>query len=405
MRILENTPSHSNFHDVGFRFCVISSYLESISKFDRADSNVIAVLFRHEVSELSHSYNIYVKACPVCLERKDLPRIRGTRGSASKSTTTKSAGNLNFSTFSSEEKAFLITDNGLRFMLGKESAAWLASLTFWENHRVIKKIFARVSKFSGNLLGIRALKGVNNGLRICTMRLNLDASECWRLGSFLFGTSIISMEACILCHLGSFHYFRRSRSRGIRGSLISNTASGGNTSNLPSVLVISLVLLNERKTGRSNLISNRGSITGISLIEISCGCLGNIFLNIVTINVAIVGETISEENLLDEFQNKIIPCENRSRGFFFKPNPGCTLERKWEKHKLYRRTRDVRELHRRSDLVEITDVSMRVFFVMSEELFVLNEGKQTMLKLKVVRGDLGHNDGIPRTHGGCFIAN
>ncbi|GJZ99915.1 retrovirus-related pol polyprotein from transposon TNT 1-94, partial [Tanacetum coccineum] len=92
------------------------------------------------------------------------------------------------------------------------------------------------------------------------------------------------------------------------------------------------------------------------------------------------------EKFIDEFRDKIIPCENRSRGFFLKPNPGCTLEGKWEKHKLYRRTWDVRELHRRSDLVEIMDVSMRVFFVMSEELFVLNEGKQTVLKLKVVRG-------------------
>ncbi|GKC34829.1 hypothetical protein Tco_1047213 [Tanacetum coccineum] len=60
------------------------------------------------------------------------------------------------------------------------------------------------------------------------------------------------------------------------------------------------------------------------------------------------------------------------------------------------------ELHRRSDLVEIMDVSMRVFFVMSEELFVLNEGKQIVLKLKVVRGDFGNNDGILVTHGGCF---
>ncbi|GJR78317.1 hypothetical protein Tco_0149102 [Tanacetum coccineum] len=90
--------------------------------------------------------------------------------------------------------------------------------------------------------------------------------------------------------------------------------------------------------------------------------------------------------------------ESIEGGFFFKPNPGCTLERKWEKHKLYRRTQDVWELHRRSDLVEISDVSMRVFFVMSEELFVLNEGKQTVLKLKVVRGNLGHNDGILLTH-------
>ncbi|GKB14978.1 hypothetical protein Tco_0848901 [Tanacetum coccineum] len=105
------------------------------------------------------------------------------------------------------------------------------------------------------------------------------------------------------------------------------------------------------------------------------------------------------EEFVDEFRNKIIPCKNRSRGFFFKPNPGGTLEGKWEKHKLYRRTRDVRELHRRSDLVEITDVSMRVFFVMFEELFVLNEGNHSVLKLKVVSGDLGNNDGILVTHG------
>ncbi|GJV66972.1 hypothetical protein Tco_1482481 [Tanacetum coccineum] len=65
---------------------------------------------------------------------------------------------------------------------------------------------------------------------------------------------------------------------------------------------------------------------------------------------------------------------------------------------------DVRELHRRSDLVEITDVSMRVFFVMSKKPFVLNVGKQSVLKLKVVRGDLGNNDGILVTLGGCFQA-
>ncbi|GJY78072.1 hypothetical protein Tco_0483873 [Tanacetum coccineum] len=110
------------------------------------------------------------------------------------------------------------------------------------------------------------------------------------------------------------------------------------------------------------------------------------------------------EEFVDEFRNKIIPCENRSRGFFSKPNPGGTLEGKWEKHKLYRCTRDVRELHRRSDLVEITNVGMRVFFVMSKKLFVLNEGKQSVLKLKVVRGDLGHNDGILVTLGELRIA-
>ncbi|GKB09000.1 hypothetical protein Tco_0837312 [Tanacetum coccineum] len=97
---------------------------------------------------------------------------------------------------------------------------------------------------------------------------------------------------------------------------------------------------------------------------------------------------------VDEISKQDHPkCKNRSRGFFFNPNPGGTLEGKWEKHKLNRRTRDVRELHRRSDLVEISNVSMRVFFVMSKKLFILNKSKQTMLKLKVVRGDLGNNDG------------
>ncbi|GJW75177.1 hypothetical protein Tco_0134547 [Tanacetum coccineum] len=66
------------------------------------------------------------------------------------------------------------------------------------------------------------------------------------------------------------------------------------------------------------------------------------------------GENEHTEKFVNEFRNKIIPSENQSRGFFFNPNPGGPLEGKWEKHKLNRRTRDVRELHRRSDLVEIT---------------------------------------------------
>ncbi|GJU09624.1 retrovirus-related pol polyprotein from transposon TNT 1-94 [Tanacetum coccineum] len=64
---------------------------------------------------------------------------------------------------------------------------------------------------------------------------------------------------------------------------------------------------------------------------------------------------------------------------------------------------DKRELiQQESDLVEISDMGMRIFFVMSKELLVLNEVKQTVLKLKVVRGDFGHNDGILVTLGGCF---
>ncbi|GJR64453.1 hypothetical protein Tco_0010518 [Tanacetum coccineum] len=92
------------------------------------------------------------------------------------------------------------------------------------------------------------------------------------------------------------------------------------------------------------------------------------------------------EEFVNEFRNKIIPCKNRSRGLFFKPNPGCSLEGKWEKHKLNRRTWDVRELHRRSDLVEnnrLWDVGL---LYMSKKLLVLNKAYvDHCLNLKVVR--------------------
>nr|GFD07472.1 hypothetical protein [Tanacetum cinerariifolium] len=90
------------------------------------------------------------------------------------------------------------------------------------------------------------------------------------------------------------------------------------------------------------------------------------------------------KELVDEFKIKIIPSENRSRGFFPQPNPGFTFEGKWKKHKLNRRIRNVRELQGRSDLVEISNMSMRVFFVMSKELLVLNNSKETMLELKII---------------------
>nr|GEZ47760.1 hypothetical protein [Tanacetum cinerariifolium] len=88
--------------------------------------------------------------------------------------------------------------------------------------------------------------------------------------------------------------------------------------------------------------------------------------------------TSSEDNswrkeLVDEFRNKIIPSENRSRGFFLQPNSGCTLKRNWKKHKLNRRIRNVWELQGRSDLVEISNVSMRVFFAMIKKLLILNK--------------------------------
>ncbi|GJR11543.1 hypothetical protein Tco_0794195 [Tanacetum coccineum] len=43
-------------------------------------------------------------------------------------------------------------------------------------------------------------------------------------------------------------------------------------------------------------------------------------------------------------------------GALFKQIPGCSSEGKWEKHKLKPDVSGVWELHRRSDLVEISDV-------------------------------------------------
>ncbi|GJR75573.1 hypothetical protein Tco_0087938 [Tanacetum coccineum] len=85
------------------------------------------------------------------------------------------------------------------------------------------------------------------------------------------------------------------------------------------------------------------------------------------------------------------------------PYPGCPFERKREKHKFNRRIWYVRNLHRRSDLVEITDVSMWSFFINSKKLLVLEQDSEDLcLILKGIRGDFGHNFIDPRTPGGCF---
>ncbi|GJS54272.1 hypothetical protein Tco_0627634 [Tanacetum coccineum] len=60
-----------------------------------------------------------------------------------------------------------------------------------------------------------------------------------------------------------------------------------------------------------------------------------------------------------------------------------------EKHKFNRRIWYIRNLHCRSDLVEITDVSMWVFFVISKKLLVLDKIQKTMLGFKVIRGVFG----------------
>ncbi|GJU44448.1 hypothetical protein Tco_1201714 [Tanacetum coccineum] len=58
----------------------------------------------------------------------------------------------------------------------------------------------------------------------------------------------------------------------------------------------------------------------------------------------------------------------------------------------------------RSDLVEITDVSMWVFFIISKKLLVLDKIQKTMLDLKVIRGDFRNNYRILVPLGGCFEA-
>ncbi|GJR24228.1 hypothetical protein Tco_0972755 [Tanacetum coccineum] len=69
--------------------------------------------------------------------------------------------------------------------------------------------------------------------------------------------------------------------------------------------------------------------------------------------------------------------------------PGGPRGENGKKLKLKTCAGHVSELHRRSDLVEISDVSMWVFFIISKQLLVLNKIKKTMLDLKVVCDDFG----------------
>nr|GFA92811.1 hypothetical protein [Tanacetum cinerariifolium] len=45
---------------------------------------------------------------------------------------------------------------------------------------------------------------------------------------------------------------------------------------------------------------------------------------------------------------------------------------------------------------------MRIFFVMSKELLVLNKGKETMLELKIISSECWNNNCILITLGGCL---
>nr|GFA48622.1 hypothetical protein [Tanacetum cinerariifolium] len=143
---------------------------------------------------------------------KDLRKISRTRGSASKSTTTKSAVKWNVPTFtktssatptgreiersassrviqvgdSSGRESLFHTDNGMRFMLASRSAKAKHSSILGKSHGM------------GNLLVSPAF-------------LKLD----------VFGASIISRRHRVLCHLGfTFHYFIRRRGSRNHGSFI-----------------------------------------------------------------------------------------------------------------------------------------------------------------------------------------
>ncbi|GJS67225.1 hypothetical protein Tco_0681789 [Tanacetum coccineum] len=93
------------------------------------------------------------------------------------------------------------------------------------------------------------------------------------------------------------------------------------------------------------------------------------------------------EEFVNKFRTRIIHVSIDRGGFLISSHiPGCPSRGKREKHKLNRRIWYVRNLHRRSDLVEISDVGMWVFFIVSKKLLVLNKIQKTMLDLKVICG-------------------
>nr|GEV28487.1 hypothetical protein [Tanacetum cinerariifolium] len=68
----------------------------------------------------------------------------------------------------------------------------------------------------------------------------------------------------------------------------------------------------------------------------------------------------------------------------------------------YLSTQQHQELQYKSVLVEITDMSMWVLFIVSEELLVLDKSKKTMLQLKIVSSNCWNNNCILVTLGGCL---
>nr|GEV13895.1 hypothetical protein [Tanacetum cinerariifolium] len=180
---------------------------------------------------------------PLSVLRKDLPRIRGTRGSTSKSTTTKSAWKWNVPTFrktssatptgreikrstssrvihvgdSSGRESFLHIDNGMRFMLASRSVRDKHSSILGKSHGMRNLPgYLSFSGFDGraklwlwstNKRNNGLNDGSNNGLIILDWIFNLDNR---RLD--VSGASVISRRHRILCHLGlTFYYFWKRR--------------------------------------------------------------------------------------------------------------------------------------------------------------------------------------------------
>ncbi|GJW82962.1 hypothetical protein Tco_0156107 [Tanacetum coccineum] len=90
-----------------------------------------------------------------------------------------------------------------------------------------------------------------------------------------------------------------------------------------------------------------------------------------------------------------------TEGIFFLAKSGCP-SRENGKTKFNHGIWYIRSSICRSDLVEITDVSMWVFFIIAKKLLVLDKIQKTMLDLKVIRGDFRNNYRILVTLGGCF---
>ncbi|GJV51112.1 hypothetical protein Tco_1446853 [Tanacetum coccineum] len=123
-------------------------------------------------------------------------------------------------------------------------------------------------------------------------------SSTWTIG--VESSLVLSLgSTCPFVHLGfNFHHGGENPNLKYEGGWNSrfcfDTPEACELRVVPTILIVGLVVvLHGRETGRSNLVCHRWrTVTGISLVEICCGSLRDVFLDIVTINVAIGGWTI-----------------------------------------------------------------------------------------------------------------